>query len=295
MNETPELDPARDRAIRAMVLGHARSTVRTRPVRRILVVASLATAAVVVAGGIAFGATRHTDAPGPAGVAVQPPSTARPSSSSAPSPTAPPGDLQQAGTPTATPVVDPLAGVTAVRLDAESLVLLDHGSTVETLSMNDTSSAVAALTKLLGAPAVTTGEAPRCLADPTAVSETTYDWGGALKLLDSAAPASASVPDFTVRIFSAGLRSTFSSAVALQATGGAQVGQSIAAAIQSAPATDKQSYPGTDGKTHWTVVLERGGAASGSADGVTGVAAFTDGDVVTTIGSPVVVNTDQDC
>lgn len=219
-----------------------------------------------------------------AGCAVEP--EAAPATTSAATPSSSPGTPA----PTRTPA-DPLAAVDTLRLNAETIDLLADSHEVRSLPLTDASGTLAALTRVLGAPAVkvTTADPQHVCTLPS----TRYSWNEELVLVKwtSGEPAG-----YEVRLLGGPLegnsgRAGVSGAVALTATGGVKVGDDISAVIARTPPELQDSWS-LDGVTHHTVILQQG--YRDRAD-TTGVAAFTDEGVVTAIGTPVPVHSDQDC
>lgn len=116
MTTAPRPDDARSKAIRAMLVETAASARVRRPVRRVVLFASMAAAAALVVAGVGFGATGgfHTGAGAPGGGGVAAPTsqpTAGEQSTATPAAPTGPADLQGAGasqspTPIATPAID---------------------------------------------------------------------------------------------------------------------------------------------------------------------------------------------
>ena len=194
-------------------------------------------------------------------------------------------------TPTPTATADPLAAVDTLVLNAETIDLLVGADRIRSLPLSDTDGTLAALTGVFGSPTVKV-----TTADPQHVCtlpNTRYSWNEELVLVKwtSGEPAG-----YEGRLLGGPLegdngRAGISGAVALTGTGGVTVGDDISGLIaQTSP--DLQDSWSLDGVTHYTVVLQQG--YRDRAD-TTGVAAFTDGGVVTAIGTPVPVHSNQDC
>lgn len=259
--------------------------------RRISTIATLALGAMLLSGCSANTGAAHptatTDAPSAGPVA---PTSATPTSPS---------------TSSATPGHG-LASVDTIRLNAETVDLLSGADKVSTLPLSDTSDdssgTLATLNALLGDPRVTVTQ-----ADPQQVCtipNTRYDWNDQLILVrwTSGDPAG-----FDVRLLSDHFQNPTSGgggdggdgasggdgggAIALTATGDVAVGDDIGDLIAVTPADLIDTWS-ADGVSHHTVILQQGYR---SRPDTTGVAAFTDGDVVTTIGTPVPVHSNADC
>lgn len=181
--------------------------------------------------------------------------------------------------------------VDTLRLESKQLDLLGDGSSVSVLSMTSITRTVEQLTSLLGAPTVAKTKADnQCTAE-----HTTYNWQDAVRLTDEITPQSDTVPDYEVRLLKATATAADGSIITLdaRATGSVKVGSDIKALISSAAAVNKQSYVDAAGATHWTLLLESGWTST--HDPHRGLVAFTDGTVVTALGSPVAVNSNDDC
>lgn len=193
--------------------------------------------------------------------------------------------------PTPTPTSDPLAAVNTLRLNAETIDLLAGAESIRSLPLSDTEGTLAALTRVFGAPVVkvTTADSQHVCTLPN----TRYSWNEELILVKwtSGDPAGYEVRLLGGPLEGSSGRAGISGAVALTATGGVKVGDDISALIARTPWELKDSGS-LDGVTHATVILQQG--YRDRAD-TTGVAAFTDNGIVTAIGTPVPVHSNQDC
>ncbi len=180
--------------------------------------------------------------------------------------------------PAASPSVEPEVLVDTLVIRAAGFDLVAEGETVDTLSATDLAGTVDGLTALLGAPQIEVREGGEC-----STPGDTYFWGEALRIDEPGSLVGA----YSSRAFATSVTGTDGQEISIEAAGGAQVGDDIAAIIAD---TDPELIEGFEESA--IVLLETDWFDS---DYTVGVAAFTDAGVVINIGMPIAVNSGADC
>ena len=186
---------------------------------------------------------------------------------------------------TPAPSAPPPTPASSVEIGLDGLHLGGTGRAPSLLPSDDVTGTLAALRALLGEPTIATSQP----GDHCVVAATTYDWHGALVL--SVVEGDAT---YDMRILEASVASPAGVQVPLTGPDGIHVGDDIASRITTTPEDRKESYE-ADGRVDWTVLLDAGRTSKDPAQGLVGTAAFSRGTIVTAIGAPVAVHSNQDC
>ena len=179
-----------------------------------------------------------------------------------------------------------------VRLSAEQIELLQGETELATAPLSDTAESVATLSDHFGAP-----EVENFVPDPDnycARAQTIYRWGENLQL-------TAPVDDFSwpsaydVRIFGPSLGTVEHPDVRLEAAGRVAVGDDVSDLVAASPDM-METYEGTDGVTGGLFILQRGFSSyTVDPNAIWGVAAVTENNLVTILGSPMPIRSSIDC
>jgi hypothetical protein len=217
--------------------------------------------------------------------------TAPPAAASSPSP----GASSSSASPA--PAAPDLASVDRIELDAEELVFLSGSERVTTASLSDAAAVVSPLTTVLGDPQVTETPLSDC-APPS----TDYVWPEGVRVVDHHEEERGGVwhvADVFVVLESPSITGASGDRVSLEGPSGISVGGELTTMISTVGDDQKDEYRLEDG-TDWTVLLQEGHeeyVARLAPDEPlrAGVAAHTDGTIVSFITSPAILNLEGDC